>query len=278
MKVCAWCLGPIPGGKRRDAQTCSQRCRQAKARFAVSPAAPRHVGGTIRVAYADPPYPGLARRYYGCEEVDHRQLVAELAAGFPDGWALSTSSDALEDVLAICRAADVHPRTAAWVRGSRSSRAYRPRNAWEPLLVVGGRPVLLEPGEQLDDVLVHRGRQRSHPGALVGMKPAAFCEWMFRQLGLRQGDELVDLYPGSGAVGRAWDLYASPVDDGDTSQLEHSDTSRAAARRVPSRAHGRDASPRARRDASPSAARDTSTAGGRDASRQYLSDASGGEA
>ncbi len=40
------------------------------------------------------------------------------------------------------------------------------------------------------------------------MKPPQFAVWMFRQLGARAGDELVDLYPGSGAIGEAWRRYA----------------------------------------------------------------------
>ena len=38
----------------------------------------------------------------------------------------------------------------------------------------------------------------------VGMKPPRFAVWMFGQLGARAGDELVDLYPGSGAITEAW--------------------------------------------------------------------------
>ncbi len=40
------------------------------------------------------------------------------------------------------------------------------------------------------------------------MKPPQFAVWMFCQLGVRAGDELVDLYPGSGAIGAAWRRYA----------------------------------------------------------------------
>ena len=47
------------------------------------------------------------------------------------------------------------------------------------------------------------------PGAMVGMKPPQFAVWMFSQLGARPGDELVDLYPGSGAIGEAWRRYAA---------------------------------------------------------------------
>jgi hypothetical protein len=40
------------------------------------------------------------------------------------------------------------------------------------------------------------------------MKPPQFAVWMVCQLGARSGDELVGLYPGSGAVGEAWRRYA----------------------------------------------------------------------
>lgn len=55
-------------------------------------------------------------------------------------------------------------------------------------------------------------RQHSHPGALVGMKSAAFAEWVFRLLGARQGDTLADIFPGSGIISRAWEEYVSRVD------------------------------------------------------------------
>ena len=172
------------------------------------------------MAYADPPYPGLAKRYYDDEEVDHEQLISELCSDFPDGWALSTSAKALRRVLALCPD-DV--RVCPWVRGSRRSVSNKARVAWEPLIIYGGRPTRLDVSEELDDVLLWSGRQHSHPGALVGMKPAAFCEWMFRLLGLLSGDELVDLFPGSGAVSRAWRLYTARSPSKDyVSRLEQS--------------------------------------------------------
>lgn len=53
-------------------------------------------GRPLRLAYADPPYPGNARLYrdhpdYG-GEVDHAALIERLSAY--DGWALSTSAEA----------------------------------------------------------------------------------------------------------------------------------------------------------------------------------------
>lgn len=181
----------------------------------------------MRFAYGDPPYPGLARKYYGCDEVDHQALVLELQTGFPDGWALSTSSAALRDVLALC---PPHARVCPWVRGPRKGAAWRARNAWEPLIVVGGRPRRQDVAADLSDVLVWGGRQHSHPDALVGMKPAAFAEWMFRLLGATRDDELVDLFPGSGAIGRAWDLYTSRPGPGDASRSPAGTTRRSSTR------------------------------------------------
>ena len=210
VRLCAWCGEAIPPWMRKDAETCSTGCRQKRHRFRVAPSSSA-ASTPMLFCYADPPYPGLARKYYGCDEVDHVELVGKLVAEFPDGWALSTSSDALDDVLAIIRPHNVQLRVAVWVKGSRPGIAYRARHAWEPLIVVGGRPRRLSAAEVLDDVLVvgTSSRARSLPGALVGMKPVAFAEWMFRLLGAERGDEMIDLFTGSGAIGRAWQLYTS---------------------------------------------------------------------
>lgn len=213
-RVCAWCSASL-AGRRADAITCSKRCRQARQRFRVGPAGPP-ARKPIVVAYADPPYPGRARRCYRSEEVCHRKLLTRLETSYPDGWALSTSADALQDVLALCPSG---VRICPWVRALRHGRAHRARNGWEPLIIKGGRPTLVLPGENLTDVLVWRGRQSSHPNALIGMKPAAFAEWMFRLLGLRQGDRFDDLFPGSGAVSRAWAAYTRADGDNATSRF-----------------------------------------------------------
>jgi hypothetical protein len=47
------------------------------------------------------------------------------------------------------------------------------------------------------------------PGHVIGAKPAAVCRWIFTLLGAAPGDILDDLYPGSGAVSRAWAAYTS---------------------------------------------------------------------
>jgi hypothetical protein len=153
----------------------------------------------MRMAYADPPYPGMAHLYrdqptYG-GEVDHRELIASLAAAY-DGWALSTSAKALRDVLPMC---PPQAYVAPWVKPIGACPAtYGKHNTWEPLIVVPGR--CLRPGfrDWLSAAPARGG------GDLIGRKPIAFCAFLFEQLGLLPGDELADLFPGTGVVGRAW--------------------------------------------------------------------------
>lgn len=139
--ACAWCRGPIPAGARRDSITCSKRCRQARHRFVrgvgVAPRSAARI--PLRLAYADPPYPGKASYYEGhrdyAGEVDHAALIRRLSIEY-DGWALSTSAEALQAVLALCPPG---VRVASWHRGERPGRSLAPLNAWEPVIYSGGR-------------------------------------------------------------------------------------------------------------------------------------------
>lgn len=208
---CAWCgaeLAATPGQR-----FCSKRCRQTAYRvrkragvvgagvddtLALLPAASPGAG---TFAYADPPYPGLARKYYRHEssyagEVDHAALIASLRSQRLTGWALSTSPGALALVLPLCPAG---ARVCAWVKPNGvSSRTWGIHNAWEVVIVAGGRP--RRPGVR--DWLSAKPA-RGH-GSLMGRKPLAFCAWLFDLLGMQPGDELLDLFPGTGVVTRAW--------------------------------------------------------------------------
>lgn len=212
---CGWCRAELSPTARADAKTCSQRCRQAAHRFQRGRSLRVATAAPLRLAYADPPYPGKSRLYREhpdyAGEVDHQALVARLVAEFPDGWALSTSAAALRDVLPSCPPG---ARVAAWFRGERPGRSWAPLSAWEPVIYMGGRALLSDVDERRVDALLHVARPRmTDPGRVVGAKPAAFCWWLFDLLGALPGDELVDLFPGSGGVARAWALYNAPVPD-----------------------------------------------------------------
>lgn len=51
------------------------------------------------------------------------------------------------------------------------------------------------------------------PGRVIGAKPAAFARWIFQLLGAAPGDTFDDLFPGSGAIGRAWHAYTTDPSD-----------------------------------------------------------------
>ena len=209
-RICAWCDGPIRSEARSDSTYCSTRCRQAAHRFGKARALRVAAGHPIRLAYADPPYPGKAGLYRGhpdfAGEVDHQALVGRLVAEFPGGWALSTSAEALPAVLALCPPT---ARVAAWFRGERPTTALRPLSAWEPVIYCGGRAYPSSSSARRLDALVHVARARTTDSRhVVGAKPAAFAWWLFDLLGALPGDELVDLFPGSGGIGRAWRLYS----------------------------------------------------------------------
>lgn len=166
----------------------------------------------MRIAYADPPYPGCAHLYRDhpdyAGEVDHVRLLRDLTEY--DGWCLHTSSVAIGEVLSIgwLRPHLLHDvRVMAWVKPFAAfkknvSVAY----AWEPVLVKAARKPVVKPGMTYRDwiaepITLKRG--------LTGAKPEAVCRWLFEVMGCEPDDELHDLFPGTGAVGRAWEAWSA---------------------------------------------------------------------
>ena len=157
----------------------------------------------MRFAYADPPYIGQAKKHYShnplCAEVDHSVLINELNEF--DGWALSCSSPSLKIILPMCPD-DV--RVMAWVKPFCIFKPnVNPAYAWEPVLVRGGRKM----GRDLPTVRDWVSCNIPLKRGLVGVKPDDVCYWLFDVLGMEPLDEFYDLFPGSGAVGLAWETY-----------------------------------------------------------------------
>ena len=147
--------------------------------------------------------------------MDHEALIAQLVEEFPDGWALSTSAASLPAVLALCPPGVA---VAAWMRGERPTRSYRPLAAWEPVIYFGGRLYMSPLQERRLDALSYRqGSRLTDPNRVIGAKPAAFCYWMFDLLGALPGDEFVDLFAGSGGVARAWSVIEAQAVAGSSS-------------------------------------------------------------
>lgn len=177
----------------------------------------------LRVAYADPPYLGCCRLYgheHGPEgrcwdEVEtHRLLLERLVREYPDGWALSLSSSSLRTILPLCPPT---VRVAAWVKPFCAfKKGVRPAYAWEPVIFHGGRnpgmgfahPPPLKGGKQTTpkDFLAANITLRK---GLTGAKPPTFNAWVLDLLGFRPGDELHDLFPGTGGMAVALQERAS---------------------------------------------------------------------
>ncbi len=156
-----------------------------------------------RAAYADPPYLGRCSYYqhehgdWGCwDSIETHRLLIERLVGEYDGWALHLQTSALRTILPLCPS---RARVAAWVKPFASFKpGISPAYAWEPVVFVSvrnaGRPT---PRDWLaENITMQKG--------LIGAKPAAVVSWVFSLLGLRAGDELVDLFPGTGIVGETW--------------------------------------------------------------------------
>jgi len=175
----------------------------------------------LRFAYADPPYIGCSKQYKDhpdyAGEVDHRKLLDRLYNEFPDGWLLSSNARGLWDLLPMISKSS-NCRIAVWCQPFGIIGGFgTPQHCWEPVIFRGGRK--RNRGENsVRDYLVantyyampgHKGAnkktvKRSHfPGA----KPDEFCYWIFDLLNMQPGDELVDLFPGTGRVTRAWERY-----------------------------------------------------------------------
>lgn len=164
----------------------------------------------MRLAYADPPYPGQAKRHYGdhadyAGEVDLEELLPRLWEY--DGWALSTSNKGLGKALAMCEYAR-HVRVLAWCKPIAPPFPGHGVYGWEPVVVHWARP----PANDLRDTLTVSPEQytfRPKPeGYVTGAKPPAFCRWLFAWLGAQPDDEFTDMYPGSRAVSDAWEAFS----------------------------------------------------------------------
>ncbi|MDO9381871.1 MAG: hypothetical protein Q7T86_03315 [Hyphomicrobiaceae bacterium] len=176
----------------------------------------------MKFAFADPPYLGRAE-YYRAHHADamiwddpetHRSLIARLQAEYPDGWVLCLQERSLRTILPMC---PTDARTAAWItdRARYAGRAVAVRRHFEPVIFWRGRG---GPNRAADFVFTGQepmpaGTQRYAMNksairageAFLGRKPAAFCRWVLDLLGYERGDQVDDLFPGTGAMGRVID-------------------------------------------------------------------------
>lgn len=176
----------------------------------------------MRLVIADPPYPPLvssggrknrASRWYGDgqrsardrpsdhnadaatwdDPARHRALLQELV-DTADGFAIATSPDGLAAYGPLPDAA----RIMAWVKPNAQPGAHRLRSNWEPVILYPpiGRRSNRNGAGSIPDVLT----ASVGPG-FIGAKPPAWTRWVLGALSYDpEQDEVIDLFPGSGAV------------------------------------------------------------------------------
>lgn len=165
----------------------------------------------MKFAYADPPYLGCCSLYDhfhadgGCwnHASTHLELIERLTGDYPDGWAMSLSSPSMRTLLPLCPPS---VRVAAWVKPFAAfKRNVRIAYTWEPVIVYGGRisskdgatpnrDHLDEPPALSESIALRKG--------LTGAKPERFCHWVLDLLGWIPGDQVDDLYIGTGVFDR----------------------------------------------------------------------------
>jgi len=96
-------------------------------------------------------------------------------------------------------------RIGSWVKTFCSFKPnVNPAYAWEPVIFKPARGYEREALTIRDwikgTITLKRG--------VIGAKPYYFCAWLFEILGADCEDEFADLFPGSGAVSRAWDSWS----------------------------------------------------------------------
>jgi hypothetical protein len=180
----------------------------------------------VRLAIADPPYPPFigaggrknrASRWYGDgqrsrtdrpadhhpeaaewdEPARHRALLEQLMSEF-DGWAIATSPDGIAAYGTLPAAA----RLMVWVKPNATPGAHRLRSMWEAVIVYPPKGRRSNRGGvgAMPDVLTAAAPRTGFMGA----KPPEWTAWVLAALSFNPfEDELIDLFPGSGAVSLA---------------------------------------------------------------------------
>lgn len=176
-----------------------------------------------KLCIADPPYLGRAVRWYGvggcgdgggkgqadqhpdAKEWDnparHQQLIHDLERDY-DGWAVAMSVHSLSTYLNVVETESRNGiRVCVWHKPASITSGNRITNSWEPVLirVPSDRKGWKSGLARTKDVLTADPLRSGFRGA----KPSEWTNWVLDLLGYRDGDEVTDLFHGSGAVTNA---------------------------------------------------------------------------
>ena len=176
--------------------------------------------GKLRMAIADPPYLGTAKRFYsidgesyekGLEHKSnqdhlahlwddpeaHKELLESLQDNF-DSFAIAMSVYSLPLYLKKIKSkSDTGFRVCSWIKTNSAPSGSRIRNGWEPVLVFNHvtRRSQQSAIRTRDYLIANAPRQ-----GFIGQKPYEWTEWVIDLLGYKDNDTVADLFEGSGAV------------------------------------------------------------------------------
>jgi hypothetical protein len=169
----------------------------------------------VKLAYADPVYYGCGKLYPEHPHATdwdfphaHECLVERLQDEF-DGWILHLSATPSSIALYAPLVEKTGARWCSWRKGFAAFKRNVPvAYAWEPVIIKAARkPVVSKRLVMRDWINTDTQQSITLKRGLTGAKPEAVCHWAFELMGAHPDDELCDLYPGSGAVSRAWETW-----------------------------------------------------------------------
>jgi hypothetical protein len=176
----------------------------------------------MKFAIADPPYLGRAERWYGengCGDgyghgkadqhpeahlwdlpETHQKLVQQLENDF-DGYAIAMTIHSLSTYLQVIETDSRNGiRVMAWIKPIAVPSGNRIATTWEPVIVkVPKERRGHSKGKSMKDHLICNPLQ----SGFMGAKPPSWTEWVLDAMGYQDGDEVIDLFNGSGAVANA---------------------------------------------------------------------------
>jgi len=186
----------------------------------------------MKLCIADPPYLGRAQVWYGdkmpksqlgknqggtanisgpkpadfhpqaylWDQIEtHEKLVKNLLENY-DGWAIAMAHDNLRDYLPLIPK-NVQIKIAIWHKPQNMPTAARVQNVYEPVLVHIPKGRKAAKGQKVfpkDLVTISRINN-----GFAGAKPPEWTRWILDLLGYQEGDQVDDLFEGSGAVSQA---------------------------------------------------------------------------
>jgi hypothetical protein len=158
----------------------------------------------MKFAYADPPYLGCGALYakhhpealIWDDPETHRALIARLCDEYPDGWAMSASSPSMATLGPMLPTGH---RVCPWIK---PFCIFKPNvgvaYAYEPVILFGGRKRTRQQPTVRDwfscEITLRKG--------LTGAKPPPVVHWILDLLNVQKGDQVDDLFPGTGVVGK----------------------------------------------------------------------------